>query len=379
MTFLCSKTLTFPRRFQQSLAYKRYTMPVLFKFEWTLADFHKMEDKKYVSDTFWTSETHPWRLWLFPHGYPAHRKQSEKNYASCFLVSTCVDSKNKLFWPRKNVACNLSVIAGNDKIAENGWSSMNFEKPNWPTGFRNFVLREALTVVSCKGKPVSIHVVINVFSSPRIASALPTSTNPLFDDKDSGNVLLQVEGQTIHAHRSLLSARSKYFEALLGSGMSESMTSYKNGQTIVTISDFTYPAVLAMIKYLYTEGFDFEPPASPSELFIISDKYGVDGLREAMHDNIVANLTARNVLLQLFEFAYRYVSLRNACLLFVRVNFAEVRTCDAFDEIVGRAHEFEEFPVLMGEIIKLAPLKEIRGEDDGKFARLVDEDISNAI
>ncbi|RUP42771.1 BTB/POZ protein [Jimgerdemannia flammicorona] len=366
---------------------------VKYTFECKLADFAKLEKGKHLSDIFWTSEIHPWRLSLYPvrtmhlrcvgrharndgrmeenpnnfslvisqHG---HHKSSD-DFVSCFLVALHTDPGKKLFWPRKNVFYRIFFTVEGTEIATTKTTDADFVKPGGSWGFLAIVPRKLLLERCYENTCISVNVDLDIQSYPTLPLNATLNLAPLLDDKDSANVEIHVENRTIHAHQSLLVSRSHYFAALFGSGMRETAAHPKTGRAAVTITDFPHHVVLAMLRYLYAGTLDFDPPVTLRELFTVADKYDVRDLRNAAHDGIVANLSPRNVLPQLFKFAHRYTSLKRACLDFVRDRFIEIRKCGAFEAIVEQAHEFDEFAALMGEIVRVIPTREEEGYNEG--------------
>lgn len=60
------------------------------------------------------------------------------------------------------------------------------------------------------------------------------------------DVVFEVEGKPIFAHKAILVAQCEHFKAMFTSGMKESV------QTKIEIKDWSYSSYLHMIEYLYT-------------------------------------------------------------------------------------------------------------------------------
>ncbi|XP_063603510.1 BTB/POZ domain-containing protein 9-like [Penaeus indicus] len=78
------------------------------------------------------------------------------------------------------------------------------------------------------------------------SSNLAHDIGALYLNDEYSDVTLQVNGQTFHAHKVILAARSQYFRALLFGGLRESH------QTEVEIKDTNLTAFKVLLKYIYT-------------------------------------------------------------------------------------------------------------------------------
>ncbi|KAK4048292.1 hypothetical protein OIV83_004813 [Microbotryomycetes sp. JL201] len=77
------------------------------------------------------------------------------------------------------------------------------------------------------------------------------------DGRRSGSGRLRV--RTLHAHRQILAARSKYFCDMLTEGWAEtSQTRHHGVRGVVKIEDFDFETVYWLLRYLYTDEIDFE-------------------------------------------------------------------------------------------------------------------------
>ena len=91
-------------------------------------------------------------------------------------------------------------------------------------------------------------------------------------DKVLTDVEFLVAGESISAHRSLLSARSPVFAGMFASGMEEART----GQ--VRIDDVDPDSFRYFLQFLYTG--TLVPSADKAKIFAISDKYQVETLMQ---------------------------------------------------------------------------------------------------
>ena len=91
-------------------------------------------------------------------------------------------------------------------------------------------------------------------------------TPSLRDYDHLSDIELQCEGDTIRAHRSILAARCRFFEAMLGGSFAES------GQQTVKIDSMSAETLKHVLVYLYTGrvGDAISPPELVPSLEISS-------------------------------------------------------------------------------------------------------------
>jgi len=138
--------------------------------------------------------------------------------------------------------------------------------------------------------------------------------NPSFVD-----LTLIVRGTEFGVHKSILTCRSKYFRALLSSGLAESRK-----ESIVLDDDegdetdaivFKY-----VLEYIYNDCIEITDEINELvvPILISSSKYGVTGCQEIMEDLISHNLDSDNVLsLLLVADRYRAFKLSKSCYQFI--------------------------------------------------------------
>lgn len=108
------------------------------------------------------------------------------------------------------------------------------------------------------------------------------------------------EGASFRVHRFVLAARSPYFRALLGSGMSEA-----RAETL-TYPDVDSDAFLAFLNYLYNDKLDVNLVADCSvQTLILACRFGVERLSSLLQQLIFDNMEA-DVAVSLFVLARSY-------------------------------------------------------------------------
>lgn len=132
--------------------------------------------------------------------------------------------------------------------------------------------------------------------------------------------------RTIKVHRSILTARSRYFHSLLTGGLAESSTD------TITIEDSDYKSFRIMLNYLYTAVLDLEDVADViTEVFILACKYGISDLRLQVESIIAYNLSPENAIsLLLLADAHQSEGLRQICAHFIAGHYDEVQASEDY-------------------------------------------------
>ncbi|RUS19924.1 hypothetical protein BC937DRAFT_86708 [Endogone sp. FLAS-F59071] len=208
---------------------------------------------------------------------------------------------------------------------------------------------------------VSIHIPgMTTLSKPFSNLATSAFFLSLFDRAQFSDVVIRASTGQVYAHKDLLTMQSDYFAALFRFEMNKTHSLNDDGKMVVEIVDFNYTAVYTMIWYIYTNSLDFRacPKVTPTEIFThreifeISDRYQVDGLRDAFKDIIIDSLTVHNVVEILFEYGYRFKVLRNACLDFFGDHFEEVIETGTLERVEWTDENYTQYAELMNEIVK---------------------------
>ena len=112
----------------------------------------------------------------------------------------------------------------------------------------------------------------------------------LLETGTGADVTFFIQNETIKAHKGILSIRSSYFGNMFESQMQENATNE------IRVMDGTPEAFRGMLQFIYA-GL---PPHSlddiAMDLFTLSDKYGLEDLKEVCESNILANLNVNNVV-----------------------------------------------------------------------------------
>ena len=124
---------------------------------------------------------------------------------------------------------------------------------------------------------------------PQITSNHSTAFENLLQSADSSDVVFEVGGVHIPAHKIILSARYEYFRALFSSGMKESNSSR------VEVKDMDAQLFKEVLRFIYTGRLPNDLMSKGAAYLPISDFYGMDDLKLACSNALGKTLTADNV------------------------------------------------------------------------------------
>ncbi|GJN15677.1 hypothetical protein PR202_gb02613 [Eleusine coracana subsp. coracana] len=217
----------------------------------------------------------------------------------------------------------------------------------WPLFMRQTAAKEYLTdghiTFMC-----SI-MVLEDNSIPVPPSDIRKNLGTLLDSTDGADVSFTVEGETFHAHRAVLAARSEVFKAeLLGSMAEATMSS-------ITLHDIAPTTFSAMLRFMYTDALpgNDELGDAPARMFenllAAADRYALDRLKllcaQKLWDGVSVDTVAD--ALACAEI-YNCPELKNKCIDFVvaEKNFKSVVLTEGFMQLG------QNFPSIIDEVRK---------------------------
>uniref|UniRef100_A0A0A9ASZ8 BTB domain-containing protein n=1 Tax=Arundo donax TaxID=35708 RepID=A0A0A9ASZ8_ARUDO len=190
-------------------------------------------------------------------------------------------------------------------------------------------------------------VVLHDNSIPVPPSDIGKNLGMLLDSTDGVDVSFTMDGETFHAHRAVLAARSPVFKAeLLGSMAEATMPS-------ITLHDIAPATFKAMLWFMYTDALpgDDELGDSPTKMFehllVAADRYALNRLKlisaQKLWDNVSVDTIAD--ALACAEM-YNCPELKNKCIGFVvaEKNFKKVVLTDGFMQLG------QKFPSIVAEV-----------------------------
>jgi len=137
----------------------------------------------------------------------------------------------------------------------------------------------------------------------------------MVDDEEYADVRFLVEGQPVHAHRSILARRCEHFAAMFRSGMRES------SEMDIPIPNIPRAVFLLLMEYLYADSVKIELEHAV-DLYIAADLYQLERLRDMCCVVVRRNLNGDNaaVLLQSAAESHCQV-LKEICMEYIVANF----------------------------------------------------------
>ncbi|PRP82049.1 Rho GTPase-like protein [Planoprotostelium fungivorum] len=188
---------------------------------------------------------------------------------------------------------------------------------------------------------------------------------PLFSD-----ITFRIGGQSVPAHRCLMSSRSPFMDAMLGGKFVE------GGKSVIELSETDYESFLCVLEYVYTEHSPIEDNDSML-IMELANQYGMprlltlcelytskliekkteDGIENADIDIIGVLLTAQD---------YNANQLAAFCLHYISQNFQPMKKRKEYQELKGAnlTHvEENQWPPL-SYMNKLADYEKLVGKND---------------
>ena len=168
-----------------------------------------------------------------------------------------------------------------------------------------------------------------------------------------------VGGETVRAHKAILSSQCEYFATMLGSGFAEGTggggaTSDGGGGAAkpaapLPVADTTPAAFRAVLRFLYTSAVELEE-ASVLDVACLAQRYLVDELHERCVAYCAANASLANALPWLVVAdTHAIAGLRATLLAYVADNLSGIEAASADTPGILQAH-----PVLMYAVLQAA-------------------------
>nr|XP_042902791.1 protein maternal effect lethal 26 [Parasteatoda tepidariorum] len=121
----------------------------------------------------------------------------------------------------------------------------------------------------------------------------------LFDSKEMADVTITVDGVSLLAHKFVLVTRSPVFKAMFDNDCLESNTK------TIQITDADASIFKNFLKYLYCSEIGDKSYDMVLNLYVLADKYAVDGLKEDSRDILESELNEGTVC-QLLEMSHLF-------------------------------------------------------------------------
>ncbi|OWF37866.1 kelch-like protein 24 [Mizuhopecten yessoensis] len=176
------------------------------------------------------------------------------------------------------------------------------------------------------------------------------------------DVIVQVGDQSFHCHRIVLSAVSKFFDAMYSSGMRESR------EDRVRLKDITPPVFKLVISYVYKDT-DVLTEHTAEDLFKTSSLLQIDSLLTKCETFMENKMNSENCLgVWKLARAFHNTNLEAKCWTYIQKRFEEIRLTDEFvrlelDELCEIIKE-DDLAVIREENVCDAVLRWVDAEED---------------
>ncbi|GIY37962.1 TD and POZ domain-containing protein 3 [Caerostris darwini] len=268
-----------------------------FEYSWLVANFKtlatsQLPGSNIASDYLYLnaqSKSNTVFLMLYPHGF----NERVKDYISLWLKKT---SDGEILF---QFTCALLNAKGEEIVKKSIKQRMSIEcHIGWITFCRtDFILDDESKIL--KDGNLVLNCTLDIFEDRLITNAqaeedvqhmnmslveLSENFNQLLSGKFH-DITLIVDGVKLPAHKSILSARSPVFKAMMNSALeAESMP--------VEISDISKEIVKLMLQYIYSGEVGYITVQTAMELYYAADKYELISLKEKCSKILVGNLEA---------------------------------------------------------------------------------------
>ncbi|KAG8183315.1 hypothetical protein JTE90_002805 [Oedothorax gibbosus] len=131
-------------------------------------------------------------------------------------------------------------------------------------------------------------VEVHTDSGSSVSSSLVEDLLHLHENNTLSDAIINAEGKSFPAHRSILAARSTVFRAMF----EKEMTEGRSG--VVDVNDVDAATMSKLLGYMYSDSLEGIQFAEAAKLLYAADKYDVQSLKLGCCDILIAGLTIDN-------------------------------------------------------------------------------------
>ncbi|CAK9828724.1 RCC1 and BTB domain-containing protein 1 [Anthophora retusa] len=155
----------------------------------------------------------------------------------------------------------------------------------FPTVTHLECLHDAL---ACYAPPRIMHESLIVYNEEE-STNLVDSIREAFNDANTSDLVVEVQGELIYVHKAILKIRCRYFETMF------ERVSAEDDQSVIRENHFSFEVYKAFLKYLYTDEIDVSS-INFLELLNLATAYSEDHLKKRCVKMMKNNITLNNVL-----------------------------------------------------------------------------------
>lgn len=289
---------------------------------------------------------HMWRINFYPHGVQETPEEGKDN-PSIFLELLRKSRNTRV---EATFTTSIKNMDGEVFEVESSWS---FPSERYFDILQLFHFGSHTDMVNNYVKDGHIKFVCTIMvlqsnSIPVPLSNIGKHMGTLLDSMDGMDVSFVIDGETFHAHRFVLAARSPVFKAKLFGSMAEATT-----MSSITLHEIAPATFKLMLQFMYTDALpgDEELGNTPIktlwDLLAAADYYALDRLKllcaQKLWDNASVDTVASTLACAEM---YNCPELKDKCIEFFAEanNFKEAVLTDGFVKLM------QQFPSIVSEL-----------------------------
>lgn len=304
-------------------------------YSWTIENFLLNGKKKgeFIQSQSFSSDSGKtkWYLHLYPKGLP----KADGIYLYIHLLELN-ESKKTLIEADVKISALYSIEKElfQHKFFVGSGSKFFFKFTDYSSQINEYLVNGNLTVI-CKIRygleieNLSVDKPLSLIKPP--VTAMNSNLEKLIEDLEnlmdkqlSCDTTLVASGEKIHAHKVILCARSPVFSALFSHDTKE------NKEKLITIEDAEPDTVKEMLRFMYT-GRVQSLEKLAYELFSLSDKYALHGLREMCEESMCKNITIENAVnILVLSDLHSAKILKKSSMTFIKNHLDTIINTDAY-------------------------------------------------
>ncbi|KAK1418931.1 hypothetical protein QVD17_28084 [Tagetes erecta] len=317
---------------------------------------------QFISSDNFTVGGYKWAIYFYPDG---KTPEDNSSYVSVFVALTSEGSDVKALFELTLVDQSGKkkhwVRSHFDRAMENGPCELKRKGSMW--GYKRFQRRVSLETTGylkndCLKINCTVGVVVSATGNTRLRSTqvpgfdIGSHFGMLLESNEGSDVIFNVAGETFHAHKLVLAARSHVFQ-------SNFFSLEENVHEIVVI-DMEPKVFKAMLHFIYTDELNKDELTASSasgesyladtllvKLIAAADVYDLCRLKRICEFHIEKDMSVTSVgrILVLAD-TYHAMEVKAICLRFASENFAAVSKSDGFEYLKAN------YPSLQAEFLK---------------------------
>ena len=160
-------------------------------------------------------------------------------------------------------------------------------------------------------------------SSPPLNSSLLSQ----LDNSEFSDVTLNVSGKEIHCHKSILVARSHFFETMFNSSYKES------GTTSITLEDVQIDLFENLLEFMYSDSIQINLK-TVFDVLSLADRFGMNSFKMKC-DILLSQHININTVCLIFKYSneFNLNRLKETCLCYMEENYDGVIYSSGFEEL----------------------------------------------